>query len=138
MGNIGDRIRAVRKERRLSQEKFSEKLEVSRGAVGNWERGEGIKRENLVRISKVFGVSLEWLAGDENTRADDFKSAENKSLTEGEPIDHVLADVASDMAYDFQREHGGTTEDFIYLSKMFYRQLLRKKLDGSLGSNNDH
>lgn len=45
-----------------SQKAFADRIDVTRGAVGNWERGEGIKRENLVRIADEFGVSLEWLA----------------------------------------------------------------------------
>jgi phage repressor protein C with HTH and peptisase S24 domain len=61
---IGGRIRELRQLRGpLTQEAFAKKLgKTTRGAVGNWERGLGIKRENLLAISEVFGVSFEWLA----------------------------------------------------------------------------
>lgn len=61
---IGARIRQVRAMRgNLTQEAFAKKLHsVTRGAVGNWERGKGIKRENLLAIADVFGVAVEWLA----------------------------------------------------------------------------
>lgn len=70
---IGKRIKLVRERRgELSQSQFASKLgKVTRGAVGNWERGEGIKRDNLQLIADQFAVSFEWLAtgrGDMDTR----------------------------------------------------------------------
>lgn len=61
---IGKRIREVRESHgNLSQSEFAAKLtKVTRGAVGNWERGQGIKRENLQTIATKFSVSFEWLA----------------------------------------------------------------------------
>lgn len=60
--SIGRRITGLRKDRKLTQAEFAQKLGVTRGAVGNWERGQGIKRENLQAIASAFGVSFEWLA----------------------------------------------------------------------------
>lgn len=45
-----------------SQEEFAKKLGVTRGAVGNWELGKGISRENLQKIALTFNASFEWLA----------------------------------------------------------------------------
>ncbi len=61
---LGKRIKQVRDERGgLSQSEFASRLgAVTRGAVGNWERGKGTKRENLQVIADKFGVSFEWLA----------------------------------------------------------------------------
>lgn len=67
MGRMADRILAVRKRARLSQEKFAEAIgevdgvRITRGAVGNWELGGGISRANLAAISEKFGVDLNWL-----------------------------------------------------------------------------
>lgn len=64
---IAARIKKVRNEAALTQEGFAAKLgDVTRGAVGNWERGLGIKRENLVLIANKLGVSLDWLATGSN------------------------------------------------------------------------
>lgn len=57
---IGARVREVRGE--LTQDTFGKRLGVSRGAVANWERGLGIKRENMQAIAEKFRVSFEWLA----------------------------------------------------------------------------
>ena len=60
---IGERIHYVRVTKvKARQSDFADRLGVSRGAVANWERGKGAKRENLQRISRTFRVSLEWLA----------------------------------------------------------------------------
>lgn len=57
---IGARVREVRS--KLTQEAFGKRLGVSRGAVANWERGLGIKRENMQMIAEKFRVPFEWLA----------------------------------------------------------------------------
>ena len=57
---IGARIREVRGS--VTQETFGKRLGVSRGAVANWERGLGIKRDNMQAIAEKFRVSFEWLA----------------------------------------------------------------------------
>ncbi|WP_245267772.1 helix-turn-helix transcriptional regulator [Rhizobium sp. 2MFCol3.1] len=45
-----------------SQERLSEMLELTRGAVGNWELGKGAKTENLAKLADFAGVQLNWLA----------------------------------------------------------------------------
>lgn len=60
--SIGGRIREIREERQLTQAAFAKRLDVTRGAVGNWEQGKGVKRESLQSIATEFGVSFEWLA----------------------------------------------------------------------------
>lgn len=62
METLAERIKYVRKTAGLSQEKFGAELGVSRGAVGNWELGEGISTDKMREISEKFGVSMDWLA----------------------------------------------------------------------------
>jgi transcriptional regulator with XRE-family HTH domain len=64
MPNIGKRIKLLRESTPgRTQADFARLLGVSRGAVGNWELGQGIKRENLVLVSQKTGASLDWLMG---------------------------------------------------------------------------
>ena len=60
--SIGARIKQVRADSGLTQDAFGKPLGVTRGAVANWERGLGIKRENLLAIAERFKVSFDWLA----------------------------------------------------------------------------
>lgn len=67
MSSRGSRIRHVRRLNGLTQEAFASLLAshgktITRGAVGNWERDEGISSDNLDMIVERFGVSLDWLA----------------------------------------------------------------------------
>jgi transcriptional regulator with XRE-family HTH domain len=57
----GERIRFARKWAGLNQDEVSIRIGLSRASVSNWELGQGIKRENLVRFAEVVGVSAEWL-----------------------------------------------------------------------------
>jgi phage repressor protein C with HTH and peptisase S24 domain len=73
---IAARIREVRGA--ATQDAFGKRLGVSRGAVANWERGLGIKRENLQAIAERFRVSFEWLAtgkGQSATKATETPNA---------------------------------------------------------------
>lgn len=76
MGAIGSRIKEVRTSRGLTQEEFARFLgnRVTRGAVGNWERDKGIKRENMELISNQANVPFEWLARGVGPTPDDEDS----------------------------------------------------------------
>lgn len=69
---VGARIRELRGP--LPQPELARKLDVSLRAVQKWEAGESAPQwENLVRLSKLFGVTQDFLLyGDRNmgTRAD--------------------------------------------------------------------
>ena len=59
---LGDRIYMLRRQRGYSQEKFAEKLGLSRQAIQRWESGTASPDlDNLVRIAKCFNVSMDWL-----------------------------------------------------------------------------
>ena len=61
---LGARIRALRKERGLSQEALARTLEVSRQAVTKWEDGSSLpSTANLFALSGFFGVPLAELTG---------------------------------------------------------------------------
>lgn len=51
---VAARIKEMRKRAGLTQEEFAESLGVTRGAVGNWERGCGITFANLRTIAAQF------------------------------------------------------------------------------------
>ena len=61
-----ERVKEIRKGMGLSQEKFAEKIHVSRQAVTKWECGESYPDiEKLIEVSKVFKISIDKLLKDE-------------------------------------------------------------------------
>lgn len=59
---FGEKLKEARNIAGLSQEKFAEKLNISRAAVAKWERDKGIPDvTNLKSISKLLNVSIDYL-----------------------------------------------------------------------------
>lgn len=63
---FADKLIALRKKLGLSQEELAEQLAVSRQAVSKWEGAQSIPEiEKLVQLSRIFGVSVDYLLKDE-------------------------------------------------------------------------
>ena len=59
---FGEKLQKLRTRAGLSQDQIAELLDVSRQAVSKWERNEAMpEAEKLVRISRQFGVSTDYL-----------------------------------------------------------------------------
>lgn len=69
--NIGEKLKECRKKAGLSQEQLAEKLCVSRQAITKWESNRGMPDiSNLQNISRLFGVSIDYLLDDGETLLD--------------------------------------------------------------------
>lgn len=81
---IGQRISELRKDRGYSQEYVAEKLDVSRQAVSKWEcDASAPDTYNLIALSELFGVSVEYIAVGKKEGATDTASQEqaNRPVT---------------------------------------------------------
>ena len=59
---VGERIRFLRKEKRISVCEMQDFFNISRQALYKWESGQNMPNiDNLVALSVYFGVSLEYL-----------------------------------------------------------------------------
>lgn len=66
---FGEKIQKLRKEVGLSQEELAYQLDVSRQAISKWERDNGYpETEKIVRMSKIFHVTLDYLLNEEETQ----------------------------------------------------------------------
>lgn len=86
---MGKRIVARRKQLNLSQEKLSEQTGLSVQAVSTAERGtKALRPENLLKISRILGVSADYLLSGETTEdnlrfsavADKLKSLSDEEI----------------------------------------------------------
>lgn len=94
---IANRLYEYRKNMGLTQEELAEKIGVSRQAVSKWERSEASPdTDNLIELSKVYGVSLdELLKGKETADNTQTKEEASESAAADEGI-HVHAGSGSD------------------------------------------
>lgn len=59
---IGDKIKYLRTEKRLSQEKLGKLLGVSQQAVGKWEKNDAEPDTSaLKKLSEIFEVSIDYI-----------------------------------------------------------------------------
>ena len=64
MNTIAEKLRQLRVDSGMSQEKLAERLTVSRQAVSKWENGEALPdMENMIALAKLYGTSLDELVG---------------------------------------------------------------------------
>ena len=68
---MGEKLAKLRREHNLTQEQFAELLMVSRQSVSKWELNTTYPdTEKLIRISKLFDCSLDYLLKDEIEQMD--------------------------------------------------------------------
>ncbi len=83
---LGQRIAERRKLLGLSQESFGEKMGISRQAISKWEADNSTPEvEKLITMSKLFGVSVDWLLGTEEEE-EPFQIAAAFRMPRQEPV----------------------------------------------------
>lgn len=70
--NFSQKLKLLRQEKNWTQEKLAEEIGVKRLAVSKYERGQSKpSAETLQKISEVFGVSIDYLLGEEPKKMSD-------------------------------------------------------------------
>lgn len=80
MDKLGERLKELRKEHRYTQEFLADYLNVTRPAIGNYEKGiNEPPLQTLVKLADLYQVSLDWLAGRTNVKYNfNLESKENR------------------------------------------------------------
>jgi len=66
---LNNKLLELRKKKGLSQLELAEQVGVSRQAISRWEVGSAIpSTENLVFLSRLYGVSVDYLLNDDETK----------------------------------------------------------------------
>lgn len=63
---FGGKLQLLRKQKGMSQEQLASQLSVSRQAISKWELDSSLPdTDNVIQLSKLFGVSTDYLLKDE-------------------------------------------------------------------------
>lgn len=88
---FSERLKDLRKQAGLTQVDVAEKLGISQPAYASWERGvKKPTQENLVKIAQILNVSVDYLVGNSEEKADELDNIEllfrmnSKGLTDEE------------------------------------------------------
>lgn len=89
---LSDKILRLRKQNGLSQEELAEKLNVSRQAISRWEVGSAQPdASNVLQLSKLFGVTADYLLNDDYESDHDVPAEKNTETTANQKIKKIIA-----------------------------------------------
>lgn len=83
MKKVGERLKTLRKKKHWTQDELAHMLEVAPSSVGSYERGTRQPTiENLIRMSKYFNVSLDYLLcqSDDERNITELKKEDSKDI----------------------------------------------------------
>lgn len=64
---LANRIKQCRKRKNMTQEELGNLIDVSKVSICQWEKGTKTpSTKNLILLSKVFNIELEYLIGNDN------------------------------------------------------------------------
>ena len=85
-----ERITAIRKDLKLSQEKFGELANVSQRTVAFWEAGQRMPSHAVISVlADRLGVSVDFLLG----RTDEKATKKQPAVQHGELVENIIARV---------------------------------------------
>lgn len=80
---LAEKIMELRKKAGISQKTLGEYMGLTNRAVSKWENGISVPTtQNLLKLSKIFNVSIDYFCGEENTGKEIAEIQGMESLTE--------------------------------------------------------
>ena len=66
---FSDRLKTLRKEKKLTQKELAEQIEIKQNSYSDWETGKNEPSlENLIKLADLLEVSIDWLFGREQMK----------------------------------------------------------------------
>ena len=88
--SIGEKITMQRKIRGMSQEALANEMDVTRQAVSRWETGDATPDvDKVIQLSKLFGVSTDYLLIDDSARTVRERGARRTSAHVQDSVRHM-------------------------------------------------
>lgn len=81
--DVGAKIKKIRKEKGVSQERLAEKMQVAPSTIARWEKGKTQPNgEQLKALCEIFDVPLQYFFGEESMR--ESAAAEHRAEKEAQ------------------------------------------------------
>ena len=65
MSTFNKRLKELRLQKKLSQDRLADKTGISQSAIGNWEIGKGVPAATaVITLARYFGVTTDYLLGE--------------------------------------------------------------------------
>lgn len=129
---LGDKIKELRKSKRINQMTLSKYLSVSKGAIGMWETN---KREpdiqTIKKIANYFNVSLDYLLENESKETnkqnqEKIKSESNYVITSEQNYEKILKLVLFDEIENITSDMINEVKEFAKLVKLREKQKIMR------------
>ena len=99
-----NRLKELRKEKKLSQKEIAKEMSISEKTLSRWENGESqIKPEKAQQLADCFGVSVGYLLGYSEYRDSQEASYQLYQKDPDDPYNHVKARVYSILGDDLMK-----------------------------------
>ena len=83
---FADKLILLRKKAGWSQEELAHRMDVTRQSVSKWEGMQAVPDlDKMIRLSELFGVSLDYLLKDEIEEVEDINSANSANSADDTP-----------------------------------------------------
>jgi transcriptional regulator with XRE-family HTH domain len=74
---FSERLKELRKQAQLTQVELASKLGIVQSSYADWERGKKKPtQDNLVKIAQILNVSVDYLVGNSEEKADELDNIE--------------------------------------------------------------
>lgn len=74
---FSERLKELRKQAHLTQVELASKLGIVQSSYADWERGKKKPtQDNLVKIAQILNVSVDYLVGNSEEKADELDNIE--------------------------------------------------------------
>lgn len=101
---FADRIKAARKQKKISQEKLSEMLNVSQSAISSYESGARKPDiDFLPQIAKALDVSVSYLLGRDEGQPQPSPSPADRQRRDVEAMLRAMSEADLEKVYDYAR-----------------------------------
>lgn len=116
LNNLGDKIKLLRKEKKITQQELANALSLSQSTIGMIEKNrQGVGRKTLIKIANFFNVTVDYLLSDDEEIecTKEIKKERDYSLTikEQEDIDDEAKKIIEELTMSFSKNKDSLTDE---------------------------